>query len=525
MNIRKLISGIVAVAAMVCSCDDNTDDLGGSIVDNLDNIKVDCDTFSIATKSVSAGHVYSRSTTGYLGKVKDPETGGTVEGNFTTQFFTLEGTQLPEEKSIATRLGDGKVMADSCVLYLYYDNYFGDSLATMKLKAMELAQPMKESEKYYSDFNPETLCRKGASTASVNKTYSLFDLTADTVQNKIKVKLPNSLLDENSNIKGEPAYRSNPDLDGGESKPYYNYGTYLMRRYYENPKDFSNAYKFINKVCPGFYFKTTDGLGAMAYINMSQMLIYYKYTYEKTNTDGTKKDTTVSVVTTFAGTEEVIQATKIENKGTAIDDMIAEGKSKGYTIAKSPAGIYTELTIPVDDILRGHENDTLNSARVSLVRINNEKLGKYCFDKPKTLLMVPADSLKEFFENGKLTDNRQSYLAVHSTNDSYETFAKENSYTFHNIASLVDYMRTTRDNGIKTDAQWESKHPNWNKVLIVPVSTTYATVSQQKKLVKVENDMGLTETKLVMGDGSVPAGDKEKIAVKLFVTYSKFEKK
>lgn len=120
------------------------------------------------------------------------------------------------------------------------------------------------------------------------------------------------------------------------------------------------------------------------------MLVYYKYKYEKT-TNGEKKDTTVNVVTTFAGTEEVIQSTRISNDNAAIDKMVEEGNKNDITYIKSPAGIFTELTIPVDEILNGHENDTINSARISLTRINNTKHEKYNLDIPTTLLLIPND--------------------------------------------------------------------------------------------------------------------------------------
>lgn len=524
MKFKKVIFSLAVLAAGICSCDDNTDTLGGSIIENLDNINVTSATFPIASKSVASGPVYSRSTTGYLGKIKDPETGAYIKGNFLTQFYTLEGTKLPEESSIQSKLNDGSLIADSCVIYLYYDNYFGDSLSTMKLKALELAKPMEEGKKYYSDFNPDTegYLRKGTGSVSVNKTYSLYDLAADTMPKKIKVKLPNSKLDADGNIL-KYAYTDK------DNKNYYNYGTYIMQKYYENPKLFKNSYTFIHKVCPGFYFESTDGLGSMANINLSQMLIYYRYKYEK-ESNGVKKDTTVNVVTTFAGTEEVIQASSVANDNDKIQNMVNDNSC---TFIKSPAGIYTELTIPVDDILKGHENDTINSARISLTRINNSVNEKYSFSKPTTLMMVPKDSLKQFFEDEKLIDNKETYLAVYSESDNSSYGTVENAYTFHNIANLITFMNAIREKAVgeepaKTSQEWnnwnaqreawETAHPDWNKVLIVPVSTTYATVGQTSQLVKVSNDMSIAETRLVRGKET-------NSNITISVVYSKFEKR
>ena len=170
MKISRIIFTLAILSTCLFACDDNTDGIGSSIIDNLDNVDVTCDTFSVASKTVEAGPVYSRSSTGYLGKVKDPETNAYIKGDFTTQFYTLEGTQLPDKESIASKLKNGEIIADSCVIYLYYDNYFGDSLSTMKVKAMELKKPMEEKGKYYSDFDPETLFRTDKGAVNVNKT-------------------------------------------------------------------------------------------------------------------------------------------------------------------------------------------------------------------------------------------------------------------------------------------------------------------------------------------------------------------
>lgn len=506
MKISRIIFTLAILSTCLFACDDNTDGIGSSIIDNLDNVDVSCDTFSVASKTVEAGPVYSRSSTGYLGKVKDPETNSYIKGDFTTQFYTLEGTQLPDKESIASKLKNGEIIADSCVIYLYYDNYFGDSLSTMKVKAMELKKPMEEKGKYYSDFDPETLCRTDKGAVNVNKTYTLYDLVADTVAKKIKIKLPNSTLDNEGNVKNYAYYDQN-------QKPYYNYGSYLMHKFYEDKNNYKNAYAFIHKVCPGFYFKSTDGLGSMAYINMSQMLVYYKYKYEKTADDGTKKDTTVNVVTTFAGTEEVIQSSKISGNNGKINIEEINDDSSIYTYEKSPAGLYTELEIPVDEIFLNHENDTINSASIALSKVNNNSYEKYGFGVPSTLLLLPKDTLKSFFEEGKLPDNKISYLATYSSTSSTVGTAT-NAYTFHNIADLIKYMRSQK-----------GKTEDWNKVYVVPVSTTYETVNTKQQLVKVENDMSLTSTRLVRGDGKKDPDNKKDIKLKLTVIYSKFQKK
>ncbi len=534
MKSKKLMYILAVIAACLVSCDDSTDGIGGSIVDNLDNVTVKCDTFSVASDTAKVKSVYSRSTTGYLGKVKDPETGAYVAANFITQYYTLEGTQLPDRDAIASRLKtasgkDGEIIADSCVLYLHYNNYVGDTLATMKVRVMELGKPMNENSKYYTSFNPEKeYVRTGTGAVNVSKTYALHDCAKDTT-GIVRIKLPNSKLNADSTaIVGAMAY---VDKDGNG---YYNYGTYLMEKFYENADNYKDTYNFTHKVCPGFYFKYADGLGSMASIYLSQMQVFYKYTYTKTNSDGTEKDTTINVSSTFASTEEVMQTTRVTGD-------LGNVKLTDCTYVKSPAGVNTVLTLPVDDVMSGHANDSITSARISLTRVNNTGHDSNNFTQPSALLMIQGDSIADFFENGKLPDNKTTFVGSYATTSSVvNTLA--NSYTFHNIANLIKNMYSVRESEIgaepenKNSAEWTAwdsrrakyatDYPDWNKVQIVPISTKYETSSSSSStqtLVKVENEMGVSGTRLVKGDGVMPA-NKEDIKLKLFVVYSRFEK-
>ena len=177
------------------------------------------------------------------------------------QFNTLENYHFPDKDSIASLL-DGEIIADSCHIRLFYTNYYGDSLATMNLTAYEMARPMEENTKYYSNFDPteEGLVRTDG--LKVNKTYTLTDMSISSdIRYDETEYTPNIKIDLNM------PYTDNDGVT------YNNYGTYIMRKYYEDPSRFKNSYKFIHEVCPGFYFKVNDGLGSMAYVDMSQLNI------------------------------------------------------------------------------------------------------------------------------------------------------------------------------------------------------------------------------------------------------------
>lgn len=483
MKINILALTIASVLVMFTACDDTTDTLGTSLTDNMDMLKVSTDTFEVTSCSFVADSVLSRNTVGYLGKIRDPETGNYIVGDFMAQFGTLEDYYLPQKDSIVSVDENGDVVADSCHIRLFYTTYYGDSLATMNLTAHEVAKPMEENVKYYSNFDPmkEGLVRQDG--MKINKTYTLADLSIDESERwDASTYTPNIKINLNKEY---------VDKDGVK---YNNFGTYILRQYYKNPDNFRNSYNFIHNVCPGFYFEVNDGLGSMAYVTVSQLNVYFRY----------NNDSTYVGTSSFAGTEEVLQTTNIVNDDNAIKNL-AEDNSCTYL--KTPSGIFTEITLPVDDVKYGHENDTLNTAKLTLTRINNNYHGEYSLEAPSMLLMIPKDSLYSFFENGDIVDYQKSYVA--SYNSSY------NNYVFNNISSLITYMYNTKEAGIAANPNWLSEEENkdWNKVLIIPVSVVTNSSSQ---IVKIVHDMSLTSTRLVGGP------DNQNGPIMLSVVYSKF---
>ena len=70
----KLLAGIALASIALASCDDNTSELGSSLIGNADKLEITTDTFGIISNSAEMGAVLSNSSTGCLGKVRDPET-------------------------------------------------------------------------------------------------------------------------------------------------------------------------------------------------------------------------------------------------------------------------------------------------------------------------------------------------------------------------------------------------------------------------------------------------------------------
>lgn len=490
VKVEKKIFGLIPLflaLSSIVSCSDDTGSIGGKIMPSNDEPNVTQGVFSVFTRSVKVDSVLGTTSTSYLGKITDPETNATTYCDFLGQFHTLENISFPDRSVLVQ--DNGKPEADSVEIRLYISSYYGDSLNSMKLGVYELDtnNVMKENMSYYSNIDPQKYVSKAPSAIRKITTFSVVNMAlSDSLKNvesrnrNIRISLPRQ------------------------------YGTFLMNKYYSDPANYSNSYNFIHHVCPGFYYKLISGDGTMLSIDNATLSVYFRYF------DG---DSVVDGVQRMAATEEVLQNTRVENKN--IDKLL---NTQDCSYLKTPVGIFTEVTLPIDSIFAGeHVADTINSARISFVRINDSKLTEYNLPLPQQLLMVKSDDIYSFFENSRVADGLTSFVTSYSASD--------NAYDFSNISSLVSNMYSTRMTGAgvkSTDSeaektrkytQWEAMHPAWNKVMLIPVTTNYSQQSNgyttQKVLTRVRNDLSLTSTRLVGGN----TGD-----VKISVIYSRFNK-
>jgi predicted small secreted protein len=488
MKILRLLTVLVIAALTFAACDDTTEGIGGSITNKIDNINISDSAFNVTTKSIVAGAVLSRNNTGLIGKMKDPETGNYVKGDYMTQLSVLPTFDV-DTLDYIKQANKGSIEADSCYLLVSYNASYGDTIAPMKVTAYEMTKPMAEDQEYYSDYN----AFKEGWVSENNQHWS-----------------SNYNLSNTSDVKNFKIYLNKEYKKDG--KKYKNYGSYIMQTYAEHPEYFKTNYKFLHNVCPGFYIKNVGGTGNMAKIWNTELIFYW--TRHKTiNTDSTA----VSIgYNRFDGTEEVLQLNKIENDTENLKKLASKDQEK-CTYLKSPAGIFTEVTLPIEDIMKGHEKDTLNTATVSFPRLNNENEDNpYNFATPSTILMVQKDSLQSFFEKSKLADNRTSYTASYSSTGTYK-----NAYTFQNIANLVSAMYKNKGKG-----------ENWNKVVLVPVNVITTTQGYTTVISKINHDMSLASTRLIVGtddpdkDYTTDKKTGKKVAsgpIRIKVIYSKFK--
>ena len=458
--------GIAMITIAISSCTEDTTMVGNTLVNSSDQFTIVSDTFDVSTRSFIADSVLARSSYSYLGKIKDPETGSYISADFMTQFSTLESEASSVFPPTDILLGEEDdhtplALADSCFINIIVNDFMGDSLAAMKMTVFELDKPVKENHQYYTNFDLEQNDFLRVGGICKNTLYSLSDLTQnDSVRQ----------LNQNGSNYFRIRVPLNEPYTDKQGVTYNNYGSYLMRTYYDHPEYFKNSQTLIQKVCPGFYFKTTDGLGLMTEVYQTQLIVHLHYMLNGSVVNRSK---------VFNGNEEVLQTTHFVSDKNTIKRLAADTKC---TYLKAPDGIFTEVTLPVDDIKRGHENDTITSAKIVFRRMNDlSELSDHLLSEPQYLMILEKDSLYSFFENRDLPNNMASYLASYNSN--------KNTYTFNNISGLINNMYAKRNLSV-----------NWNKAAIVPVQiVTASTSSSTSSVAGVSNELKVVSVRLVGG--------------------------
>ena len=473
---------ILLLSIVFVSCTENTSSIG--IFPETDDIENSYALFDVSTKSVLLDSVVYKNTFNFLGNIRDPETDIDIRANFAAQFHTFENYSFPDRNHLFYDFHNDHsheaVGCDSVDLQIYLEGYYGDPNNPMKLEVYPLSfnKIIEEDSTYYVDTDLEQFVDPGTQPIAT-KVFTAIDYTVpketrenENYINHIRITLPKE------------------------------FGTKLMNAYYEHPEYYKNSYQFIRNLCPGFYFKIKSGSGSMLSVSVSTLNIYFNY-YEEGEEDSIEN---VEAVCRFAATPEVIQSTQFSNGNLQqlVDD-------NSCTYLKSPAGIGTEITLPIDKIYEGHQSDSISKAYLTLTRYNNIVNNDYTLDVPEDVLLVRKDEAVSFFKKKKVPNDQTSFCAGYDK--------VYNTYTFDGLGRLITYCRFEKENGMKasglSEAAWEAAHPNWNKVVVIPVSAKKTTDSYgNTSYAGIAHEMNITSTKLVGGPNK---------PIQMQILYSRFK--
>lgn len=440
----KLLA-VFTFAALLYSCDDSTTGIG-DFVSNLDKIEAFSDTYKVTSRTHKLDKVYSRTNKAYLGKYTDPDF-GQYSADFITQINCPEKFELPEHLDKITGVS----------LELYYTDFYGDSLATLTVQVDTLNKIIEDSDTglYYTSYEPKDYYDEEKTPLAV-KTYAAVDMSVS------------------DSLRNTSDYYPSIKIDLGES-----FGQHIQSLYTSKPEYFKDAYSFINNVLKGFYVHTTQGDGSVVYIKDIWLRLNLDYYIERESTG--EIDSLVQGNTVLAASKEVLMSTRLENSDK-LDKLVNE---KGHTYLKTPAGLCTEITLPINEIYNTHREDTLNSVTLSIKKYRyagDENSNTFTMGIPQNVLMVRKGDIDTFFEQNKTYDNKTSFLGTYSSNT--------NSYTFSKLNRLISNIFSE----IRSEEEYTEDR---DKVLLIPVTTETDT---EGNIIGVSHDMEVNAAKLFGGE-------------------------
>lgn len=555
MTIMKTKYALLALLAITFwGCDDNTAGLGLNMFTGSDqNINGKLSTFDVTTESVRAGEIYAKTNVGYVGKFTD-ETFGTYQAGFLAQLNCSQGVTFPEAFSGNAEKGTGKMMTDlsnlpdgvsgyttitnekgdtigNCQIniYLMYDSYFGDSLTACRLSMYVLDK--KNDNKYWSEdpnayyTNIDPAKYYDATSLLGSKSYTAVDLSiSDSIRNLSSYT---------------PFIRITLDREKTQE---------LGRKLLEGGRTEELHEKF-QRIFPGVYVKSDYGDGTILYAKSIQMDVAFLEHATDSVTGGllqtsAKKDSVMYAIRSFTSTREVIQANQLENDTEKIQECINEAKG---TYLKSPAGIFTQLTLPVSQIKEKLQGDTLNAVKLGIPIYNENSDKKFGMPTPRNVLLIRKKYVDSFFKNNQLSDGITSSLFT-------PTSSTLTQYTFNNITQMINdcladgerekaeksgfpmTLKIINSEGkeeertVTSMEEWE-KYSDWNKFILIPVLVTTDTSSSgyygsSNNVISIQHDLKPGYARLKGGtkanDTSLSKAEQEKYKLKLEVVSTGF---
>jgi len=419
---------IFLLGVIYMACDDTMSRVGLSVQPEEDKVSIFETTLFVEARTIEVDSVYAKTINGLLGELYDPSY-GTIKSSYVCQYYPSIG--FPYLDSIV----DNKI--DSVKLFIHYLSYFGDSLAPMEVTVYPVIKAL--GEHYYTNTDPKEFC-------DMNNPLAKYSYTARNLT------IPDETLKEDLYY----YYNISMPLPVKIGQDYLDK---VINNEIKTTSDFLDFF-------PGTYLTTTFGTGSMIPVDRTSISVYYTRRTTLKDQGGNDSIATRTASAVFCVTTEITQLNRFENKNP---DFLYEN-DEDKTFIKSPAGVFTELTIPIKEIAQGIGKKKFSSVNLSLKAFPQNEW-KYSLQFPgmsysavpvsegsergysAKLLLIEPDSVKSFFESKeKLADNKTSY----TTQFNSSTY----SYNFNNIANIV---QNAIDNAPDKDL----------KLWLIPVLTWY----------------------------------------------------
>lgn len=374
---------------------------------------------------------------------------------------------------------------DSMTIRIYYQTYYGDSLAPQQLTVYQLPENVKLDEEPNSHFYNgkwidkamEEYCQEDRiigrrSFTAANRVLSDSVRESGSYLPYIEIKISDELKEKFLHASVEASIKRDKQFGGRNTYPEYD-------------DIFSNIADLRENWMSGVAVKSTFGSGCLVKVFNTAVYFFYR-SYHKYDKDGTllrnpddTKDSSyvVSHVQYMAVTPDVVQMSHVTSEINVNRDKLIAGfkmnEIVGYdnnnpdscNIIVSPQGFYTNIDLPVGKIMRRIMDRVtpkdsgyfLNGANFALM-CEKPKGDLFLNIPPKNVLMVQEENMNSFFESRTLSDSTisvASYVADSVSNKIYY-------YNFGNISSLITSIARLSKNGgwekgKTTSLEWAKK--------------------------------------------------------------------
>jgi len=363
---------LLAVMLLWTACKDDVTTTGESILDENDAIIVLADTFSISSAVDSCDAIISQADSFLLGEIETDY--GVLRASVLTQLACPEGYTYPEGFTV-----------DSICLFMYYSSWVGDDKSPLAINAYLMDKnTFRYNSTYPTDLNIDDYCTRSKSILT-NHRIVVASEKRDSIRNTNGQYIPMVRMRVNDDFMQDFASITN----------------------FESQDKFNEQFK-------GLLLETSFGSATMLNISDVALGVFYHFQYNKAG-----KDTTVSDMKAFYANSEVRTVNQLvyRDKKEWVEALQQDSDTYNYIIA--PAGVYTRLRIPMEQITDKIFTRTelkrpyVNKAeiRVSVMNMNPDNNDRNDWLLPSShMLLIKEKSMTRFFKNRELPSDTCALL-------------------------------------------------------------------------------------------------------------------
>lgn len=399
---------LITVCLTLVACTEG-DSLGNNLQPGKDKLTTDTATFALTSKSIITDSILQRNPRAILGEYTDPDF-GTTKADFMAQLYCPPKFSFPE-------VTDNEI--DSVFLYLFYDEWYGNKNALFETSVYLLDKSLSLDQPYYTNINVDEYCSRKEKLGSA--TFTPITAKNDwTEAAAYCVRIP---LDTDFAQQMLLDYKADSTL-------------------FDGPRNFTEYF-------PGLYVTLSYGNGCMVYVTDAQLELCYNVKFKDKNE--VLRDTVAANY--FPMTKEVKQVNRYEHPD--LSAYLADIESDSLNFIYAPAGLFTEVEFPLNDICQRLSEKNINYARVkvSATAFNDDA---WALTPPQKLLLLKEQDIHTFFGEYNKADEINSFLAEYDDDEACYVF---------NVSDYVQKSVRHADGDLDSTQVFEP----FNKMLILPV--------------------------------------------------------